>query len=165
MKRFFAGIVLLVLLAGQSDPSSEAQPRPGFEDGLMAYHRGNPATALEIWRPLAEQGNAAAQYSVGYLYHRGEGVLPDLKQAAKWYRKAAKQGDPEAQLNLGLMYAQGEGVPRNYVQAYKWFSLSYLGYEPGEYRDMAFRNRENAASAMTKEQIAEAERLIRKSRL
>ncbi len=153
MRRLFLGAVLIVLLG--------AQAQPGFEDGLLAYHRGDHQVAMEIWRPLAEQGDAPAQYSLGLLYYRGEGVLTDPKQAAKWYRKAADQGDPDAQLNLGLMYAQGEGLKRNYTTAYKWFSLAFFHYPAGEYRDNAFRNRENVAAAMTAAEIEKAERLVR----
>jgi TPR repeat protein len=145
---------VLVLLLG-------AQSQSGFDAGLLAYHRGDHAVAMEIWRPLAERGHAASQYSLGLLYSRGEGVLPDLRQAAKWYRKAADQGDPDAQLNLGLMYTQGDGVKKSFVSAYKWFSLAFYHYQPGEYRDNAYKNRENVASVMTTAQIERAERLVR----
>ena len=154
MRRLFLGAVLILLLG--------AQAQPGFEDGLLAYHRGDHRVAMEIWRPLAEQGHAAAQYSLGLLYYRGEGVPPNPKQAAKWYHKAADQGDPDAQLNLGLMYAQGDGLKQNYLTAYKWFSLAFFHYPAGEYRDNAFRNRENVAAAMTADQIEKAERLVRR---
>ena len=153
MKRLFLGVLLVVALG--------AQAQPGFDDGLLAYHRGDHSAALQIWRPLAERGHAASQYSLGLLYYRGEGVLPDPKQAAKWYRKAADQGDPDAQLNLGLMYAQGEGVKKNYVDAYKWFSLASAYYPPGESRDAAYRNRENVAAVMSDAQIEKAERRAR----
>ncbi len=154
MRRLFLGAVLILLLG--------AQAQPGFEDGLLAYHRGDHQVAMEIWRPLAEQGHASAQYSLGLLYYRGEGVLPDPKRAAKWYHKAAEQGDPDAQLNLGLMYAQGDGLKKNYTTAYKWFSLAFFHYPAGEHRDNAFRNRENVAAAMTAAQIEKAERLVRR---
>ena len=154
MRRLFLGAVLILLLG--------AQAQPGFEDGLLAYHRGDHRVAMEIWRPLAEQGHASAQYSLGLLYYRGEGVLPNPKQAAKWYHKAADQGDPDAQFNLGLMYAQGDGLNKNYATAYKWFSLAFFQYPAGEYRDKAFKNRENAAAAMTAAQIEKAERLVRR---
>ena len=154
MRRLFLGVLLVVVLG--------AQAQPGFDDGLLAYHRGDHSAALEIWRPLAERGHAASQYSLGLLYYRGEGVLPDPKQAAKWYRKAADQGDPDAQLNLGLMYAQGEGVKKNYVDAYKWFSLASAYYPPGENRDAAYRNRENVAAHLIDTQIEKAERLFRR---
>lgn len=144
---------------------ARAPDPPGFEDGLLAYHRGDPAVAFKIWEPLAQRGHPAAQYSLGVLYQQGEGVLRDLRLAAHWYRRAAQRGDPDAQLNLGLLYARGEGVRQDYVEAYKWFSLAFLAYAPGEYRDIAYRNRENAAAAMTQAQIKRAEKLVEEWRV
>ena len=154
MRRVFLGIALFLLLG--------AQAQPKFQDGLLAYHRGDHAVAVEIWRPLAERGDAAAQYSLALLYARGEGVVASLRTAAKWYRRAADQGDADAQLNLGLMYVQGEGVKKSYVSAYKWFALAYLNYPPGEFRDNSFRNRENVATLMSAKQIEKAEGLVRR---
>ena len=158
MRRVFLGIAFIVMLGAQSQP----QTQPGFQDGLLAYHRGDHAVAMEIWRPLAERGDVSAQYMVGYLYAQGEGVESSSRTAAKWYRKAADQGDPDAQLNLGLMYVNGTGVTKSYVSSYKWFALAYLSYPPGEYRDNAFRNRENVATLMSAAQIEKAERLVRR---
>ena len=154
MRRVFLGIAFVVLLAAQS------QSR--FQDGLLAYHRGDHAVAMEIWRPLADGGDASAQYMVGYLYALGEGVVSNSGKAAKWYRKAADQGDPDAQINLGLLYVNGTGVKKSYVSAYKWFALAFLNYPAGNYRDHAFRNRENVASLMSTEQIEKADRLVRR---
>ena len=39
-----------------------------FQKGASAFERGDYATALREWRPLAEQGNASAQAMLGYLY-------------------------------------------------------------------------------------------------
>ena len=61
-------------------------------------------------KALAEQGGAAAQYNLGVMYHTGQGVVQDYREAVKWYRKAAERGFARAQSNLGLMYANGEGV-------------------------------------------------------
>ena len=69
----------------------------------------------------AEQGDAKAQVNLGVMYHEGEGVPKDYKEAAKWYRKAAEQGDDWMQYILGLMYSKGQGVPQDYVEAAKWF--------------------------------------------
>ena len=64
-----------------------------FEDGLAAYDRGDYATALKFWRPLAEQGDAEAQNNLGYMYNEGHGVPQDEAEALKWLRKAAEQGN------------------------------------------------------------------------
>ena len=78
-----------------------------FEDGYAVYQRGDYATALKFWRPLAEKGGANAQYNLGVMYRSGQGVKQDDAEAVKWYRIAAKQGHAKAQMNLGFMYADG----------------------------------------------------------
>ena len=60
-----------------------------FETGMDAYQRGNYATALGEWRPLAEQGDAQAQLHLGLLYATGDGVPQDYAKARQWYEKAA----------------------------------------------------------------------------
>ncbi len=132
------GVVLAVALtpvAAMSGP---------FEDGLKAYNVGDYGTAWRLLRPLAEQGDAAAQYGLGVMYERGQGVRQNDVEAVKWYRLAAKQGHAEAQSNLGLMYVNGQGVMRDHAEAVKWFrlaaeqgnaeALSNLGYMYGHGR-------------------------------
>ena len=92
-----------------------------FETGMDAYERGNYATALSEWRPLAENGDAQAQLHLGMLYHQGQGVLQDYTAARQWYEKAAAQGYPMAQYSLGLLYDNGDGVPQNYAKARQWY--------------------------------------------
>ena len=65
---------------------------------------GDYATALREWTPLAKQGNASAQFNLGLMYRKGQGVPQDYKTAVKWYRLAAEQGNASAQFNLGVMY-------------------------------------------------------------
>lgn len=96
---------------------------------LAAYNRNDHANALIEWRPLAEQGDARAQYHVGWVHERGEGVKGDYAQAVARYRKVAEQGYAPAQFNiasicrraaeqchagaqynLGIMYARGRGT-------------------------------------------------------
>jgi TPR repeat protein len=95
-----------------------------FKAGEDAYHRGDYATALREWQPLAEQGHAAAQYNLGLLYANGQGVPKDNVQARQWYEKAAVQGHAEAQVNLGILYDYGRGVPQDFKVALYWLRLS-----------------------------------------
>lgn len=88
-----------------------------LEDGQAAYQKGDYAAALQILRPLAEQGNASAQTALGVIYEHGHGVPQDFVQATIWYSEAADQGDPDAQSDLGAMYADGLGMPQDYAQA------------------------------------------------
>jgi TPR repeat protein len=95
-----------------------------YEKGWAAYHRGDYAPALRIFRLLAEQGFAQAHYSLGVMYDKGRGVSQDYAEAVKWYRMAAKQGDATAQYNLGVSYDEGQGVPQDYAEAVKWYRLA-----------------------------------------
>ncbi len=95
-----------------------------FQAGMTAYDGEDYATALREWQPLAEQGDAQAQYHVGMLYHKGRGVPQDDVQARKWYAKAAAQGQAKAQFSLGTLYFNGEGGPKDYQQALRWFRLA-----------------------------------------
>jgi len=94
-----------------------------FNTGLTAYNKGDYSAAVKEWRPLAEQGVAAAQFNLGLMYYDGHGVPLDFEQAATWFTKAAEQDYAKAQYDLGAMYGIGKGVKRDYVQAYKWLNL------------------------------------------
>ena len=78
-----------------------------FQQGLAAAEKGDHQTAFQFWKPLAEQGYASAQFNLGVMYSKGEGVKQDDIEAVKWYRKAAEQGHKNAQYNLGVMYYDG----------------------------------------------------------
>ena len=95
-----------------------------FQAGMDANNREDYATALREWRPLAEQGDALAQYHLGLLYRKGRGVAQDDVQARQWYAKAAAQGQAKAQFHLGTLYFNGEGATKDYQQALRWFRLA-----------------------------------------
>jgi len=63
---------------------------------LVLSVRKDYATALREWKPLAEHGNAHAQFYLGVLYHSGHGVQKDFVQAYKWYSLAGANGDEGA---------------------------------------------------------------------
>ena len=92
-----------------------------LDDAAAAYDRGDYATASRLYLPLAEQGVAQAQYSLGFMYATGRGVPQDNAAAINWYRKAAELGHASAQNNLGVMYTAGRGVPQDYAEAARWY--------------------------------------------
>ena len=96
-----------------------------YQDGVDAYIKGDYKTAFKEWQPLADQGDADAQYNLGLMYGNGRGVLKDDKQAVKWYLKAADQGFAEAQYSLGWMYASGKGVLKDMTKAKYWIKKAY----------------------------------------
>lgn len=95
-----------------------------FQDGQAAYQRHDYATALRVWRKLAEQGSAPAEFSLGLIYSRGLGVPQDYADAVKWYLEAANQGNGAAQLKLGTMFARGRVVPQDNICALMWYNLA-----------------------------------------
>jgi len=92
-----------------------------LEDANDAYREKAYAKAAELLRPLAEKGDAAAQYSLGTLYAEGKGVERNDATAFLWFQRAANQGDAAAQYNVGASYAEGAGIAKSYVDAARWF--------------------------------------------
>lgn len=94
---------------------------PTLADALAAYEAGDYEKARSLWAPLADGGNAIAQYNLGLLYENGKGVAQDNAKAAELYRKAAEQGHASAQLNLGYLYDHGLGVTEDHALAAQWY--------------------------------------------
>ena len=63
--------------------------------------------AVKWYRMAAENGHVKAQYNLGVIYYKGQGIEQDYNEAIKWYRKAAEQGYTQSQTILGLMYSKG----------------------------------------------------------
>lgn len=80
--------------------------------------------ALKEFIPLAAQGDARAQFELGYMYERGKGVPQDYKESLSWFRKSAEQGNASAQFYLGQRYDIGNGVPQDYAEAASWYRKS-----------------------------------------
>ena len=86
-----------------------------FEDGMAAYNRGDYATALKLWRPLAEQGDTIAQSNLGVMYEFGLGVPRDFVQAYLWFGLAVAQGNAVAQQNRDI--TAGQMAPEQIAEA------------------------------------------------
>ena len=127
-----------------------------FNTGLDAYMLDDYATALREFRPLAEQGNAGAQFLLGRMYSNGQGVAQDYVEAVRLYRLSAEQGLADAQTNLGVMYDDGTGVIQDNVYAHMWANIAA---STGD--ENAISNRDFVASRMTPAQIVEVQTLAR----
>jgi len=101
--------------------SKAAAVRTGFKEGLEDYERRDYTAALKTFRPLAEEGNADAQFYVAVMYYNGQGVPQNDEEAVQWFRKAAVKGHARAENNLGGLYMEGRGVPRDNKEAAKWY--------------------------------------------
>jgi len=127
-----------------------------LEEAQTAYDSGDYAAAFLLWRPLAEQGSADAQFKLADMHMFGEGMPADAAQAVKWYLLSADQDFPNAQFALGFMYMNAIGVGKDYVQAVKWFRLCerHAGFAY-----FAGKNADLITGKMTPAQITEAEKL------
>ncbi|MEZ0224919.1 MAG: tetratricopeptide repeat protein [Alphaproteobacteria bacterium] len=130
-----------------------------LQDGIRASDRGNVPVAIKLLRPLAEKGDAVAQYRFGrlYLIHWGGaeqnkraeklfGIKMDYAEALKWFRKSAEQGNKDAMLEISNMYAEGlGGVREDYVEVYFWVSLARKHGQPGNDFDLPITDEQKVA--------------------
>lgn len=97
---------LVAVAAAATLALASGAARADVKAGVDAWQRGDFAAAVAEWRPLADRGDADAQYNLGQAYKMGRGVPADLSIAESWYEKAAQQGHPQAAANLGLILFQ-----------------------------------------------------------
>jgi TPR repeat protein len=141
----------VVLLAAAGDFAEAATLR----QGVAAFSRQDYLLASQIFVPLAERGDPAAQTYLGFMFESGRGVPQNYTEAAMWYRRAAEQGDSLAQYSLGLLYDRGQGVPQDIVEANKWLNLSTAA-APRKAREARARIRDAVTSKMTRGELARA---------
>ena len=120
MMKLFAMLAVCFLAAGIS-PGAVAGD---VEDCKNYFDAKDYKRAFPVCSRAAKQGDADAQFRLGWMYDTGEGVTENDREAVKWFRLVAEQGDAIAQFNLGQIYRKGEGVTKNDREAVKWFRLA-----------------------------------------
>ena len=145
MRNLIKTLVLMLMLS-----FSHAAIAGDYEDGVVAYGKGDFATALRLLTPLAEQGLARAELYLGLMYAKGDGVTQDHKTAVKWYTLSAEQGNASAQYSLGIMYDVGRGVEQDYVKSHMWSNIAAIDLKTSSWRD-------GLAEIMTSTQIEKAQ--------
>jgi hypothetical protein len=95
-----------------------------FHKGMDAFEKGDYATALKIWEPIAKEGDTSAQFQLGNMYTNGHGVTIDHKTAYKWYLLAARQGYAAAESSVGFAYRRGLGVKRDRKVSIEWYTAA-----------------------------------------
>jgi cell division septation protein DedD len=112
-------VAVAVLL---SAPASAQSVKAGIE----AWQRSDYGSAVAIWRPLAEKGDADAEFNLGQAYRLGRGVPIDLGAAKMWFEKAANAGHLDAETTLGLLLFQNG----DQVAGLKWLRRAAEEGEP-----------------------------------
>lgn len=92
-------------IAAAAAGTASADVRAGIEQ----WRAGNYEAAIREWRPLAERGDADAQFNMGQAYRLGRGVSADPRTSNMWFERAARQGHAQAEANLALsLFQSGE---------------------------------------------------------
>lgn len=122
------------------------------EEAVKAYAQKKYDQAAKLFKPLAEKGNAIAQYRIALMHRMGLGLKKDRKEAQKWSKLAAKQGNADAQQLLGSLYYKGEGVePDDVTRAYMWYDVA-----AAQGNTEAQKERDTVAKELTPQQLAAA---------
>ena len=96
-----------------------------LEDAVSAMRTGDFAEAYCIMRPLAERGDADAQYNLGWMYMNGYGLRVNDSLALEWWNKASDQGHVDASFSIGMLYSLGDGdVPKDSKKAIDYYLLA-----------------------------------------
>lgn len=127
-----------------------------FNDGVVAYLTGDYDKSFKTMRSLAETSDHGyAQYYLGMMYMKGQGVEQDYKNASEWFRKASEKSIPQAQYKLGDLYLKGRGVPKDYEFAYIWFSVGAT-----HEHQLSIKAINKAKEKLSNEELSEADKQI-----
>ena len=142
---WMTAILMFALTA--NGPAAHAD---SLKEATAAFAKKQYAAAIKLFRPLAEKGNAIAQYKVAVMHRMGLGVPKSEKEARKWSRLAAKQGNPQAQTLLGSLYykASGEESPDT-VRAYMWYEVAAAQGNAEARKDLALLTKELSPQQVT----------------
>src|SRR5947207_6290412 len=107
----------LETLLERRPPADETSVSDVMAQAFSAAERGDYASALELWEPLAHSGVARAQNNIGACFAEGLGVEKDLKLAARWLALSAEAGDPAGQRDLAALYLKRDGAAQHHAAA------------------------------------------------
>lgn len=149
MKKISALFILLFTLISSSAHAD-------FNDGVVAYMMGDYDKAFKTMQSLAETSDHGyAQYYMGMMYMKGQGVDQDYKNAGEWFRKASEKSIPQAQYKLGNLYLKGRGVPKDFEYAYIWFSVG-----AAHKHQLSVNAIKKAKTKLSEEELKEADKVI-----
>ncbi|MGB0712388.1 MAG: SH3 domain-containing protein [Gammaproteobacteria bacterium] len=106
--------------APQTQPPTDSPRAVSSRDAAEAMTRGDYAIAYCHYHPLARQGDAEAQYNLGWMYANGYGLAQDEAKALIWWRKAARQNHSDAVVAVAMAYLHGDGTKKDKTEALKW---------------------------------------------
>jgi uncharacterized protein len=115
-------LIVPALIAFVAAPISAQSVKAGID----AWQHSDYSGAVAIWRPLAEKGDADAEFNLGQAYRLGRGVPTNLAAAKTWFERAANQGHVDAETTLGLLLFQNG----DQSEGLNWLKKAALQGEP-----------------------------------
>jgi cell division septation protein DedD len=119
---YYKYLAASIWIASLATPVSAQSVKAGIE----AWQKSDYSAAVAIWRPLAEKGDADAQFNLGQAYRLGRGVPINLAAAQSWFERAADKGHVDAQTTLGLLLFQNG----NHTGGLRWLKVASDQGEP-----------------------------------
>jgi WD40 repeat protein len=113
------------------------EPRFGYQLGRALYRADKRDEAVALIRGATENGDAAAQHTLGDLYKNGIGVAKDDAQALRLYRQSAEGGYVLAFSDEGLLFWDGIGTKVDHTEAVNWFKRGADRGDPFSHRKLA----------------------------
>ena len=95
-----------------------------YNEALRLYENGMFSDAIKKYKLAAKLGSSGAKWNLGVMYHKGDGVPIDYKEASKWFLVLAKEGDKKSQYIIATMYERGRGLPQDMASAANWYVQS-----------------------------------------
>jgi hypothetical protein len=92
--------------------------------GWAPYNQGDYRTAFAILQQPAQDGDGLAQYCLGVMYLKGQGLPKSDILGFEWLSKAALAGYADAQAYMGSFNRRGSLVPQNFAEAMRWYLLA-----------------------------------------
>ena len=102
--------------------ASAGDPVAQFNLAVKLEDAGRLAEAVPWYQKSATHGLPEAQYNVGYMYARGEGLPQNAAEAAKWFQLAANNNLAVAQHMMGYLHEEGQGVTADPTKALEWYT-------------------------------------------
>ncbi|MCW8914516.1 MAG: sel1 repeat family protein [Magnetovibrio sp.] len=132
MKRLVIATVALLIVAGVTYWTLNQKPEVSPE----VLKKIKLVSRFKETLPVAESGNADAQYAISVMYETGDGTSKNKREAVKWLLKASDQGHAESRYKLGMMHATGGVVRQDYYLAAKYYRLAatFNNHPEAQYR-------------------------------
>ena len=124
------GLTFVTTFGGTPAVMAQSIDPAEVKRAMEALNNGDFPAALAVLKPMADNGDPFAQFSMGQMAETGGGMPKNSREAARWYKLAVESGQTDAMTNLGFLYEQGRGVPQDYKEALRLYTAAATSGNP-----------------------------------